>query len=301
MSGSSAKPGIDDLVTVRDWLRYGTSRFTAEGLVFGHGTATAMDEAAYLILHTLHLPVDQVDAWLDCRLTKPEREQVAAIIGQRIATRKPAPYLTNEAWIGAHSFYVDERVIVPRSYIGELLRERLASVVAHPDETASVLDLCTGSGCLAILAAFAFPTAAIDAADVSAEALAVAERNVAEYGLEDRIRIVRSDVFAALQGSRYDLIISNPPYVSAESMAAFPPEYLAEPALAHAGGRDGLDLVRKIIKGAKAHLTGGGSLVAEIGSGRDLLEAEFPDLAFLWLDTETSEGEVFALAAADLT
>ncbi len=223
------KTAIDDLATVRDWLRFATSRFTAENLAFGHGTSRAVDEAAYLILHTLHLPVDELDPWLDCRLTRAERGEVAAIIDKRITTRKPAPYLTNEAWIKGHSFYCDERVIVPRTYFGELLEDRLSAVVADPDAVESVLDLCTGSGCIAILAAMTFPNATVDAVDISPDALAVAERNVAEYGLEDRIHLARSDLFAALGDKRYDLILSNPPYVSAEAMAAFPPEYRAEP------------------------------------------------------------------------
>jgi ribosomal protein L3 glutamine methyltransferase len=288
------------LLTVRDWLRYATSRFTQAGLVYGHGTASALDEAAYLILHTLHLPIDQLDPWLDARLTLDERRALEAIVARRIATRKPAPYLTNEAWVQGHAFYVDERVIVPRSYIGELMGGGLEGVVADPDGVERVLDLCTGSGCLAVLAALRFPEATVDASDVSADALAVAKRNVATYGLEERIELVRSDLFAGLAGRMYDLILSNPPYVSAEAVAAFPPEYAAEPVLAHAGGEDGLDLVRRILAEAGRHLTAEGMLVVEIGTGRDILEAEFPRLPFLWLDTADSQGEVFALAAKDL-
>jgi ribosomal protein L3 glutamine methyltransferase len=288
------------LVTVRDWLRYATSRFTQAGLAFGHGTASALDEAAYLILHTLHLPIDQLDPWLDARLTLDERKALEAIVAKRITTRKPAPYLTNEAWVQGHAFYVDERVIVPRSYIGELMGDGLEGVVADPDRVESVLDLCTGSGCLAVLAALRFPQARVDASDVSADALAVAERNVTAYGLGERIELVRSDLFAGLAGRTYDLILSNPPYVSAEAVAAFPPEYAAEPVLAHAGGEDGLDLVRRILAEAGRHLTADGTLVVEIGTGRDILQAEFPRLPFLWLDTAESEGEVFALKAKDL-
>jgi ribosomal protein L3 glutamine methyltransferase len=294
------KTAIDDLVTVRDWLRFAVSRFTAENLAFGHGTSRAVDEAAYLILHTLHLPIDELDPWLDCRLTRAEREQVSAIVEKRIVTRKPAPYLTNEAWIRGHSFYCDERVLVPRTYFGELLEDRLSAVVADPDAVESVLDLCTGSGCIAILAAMTFPNAAVDAVDISPDALAVAERNVAEYGLEDRIRIIRSDLFAGLAGKRYDLILSNPPYVAAEAMAAFSAEYRAEPVIAHAGGGDGMDLVRRIIESAGRHLTPDGALVVEVGTGGPLLERDFPSLPFLWLATEESEGEVFALPASTL-
>jgi ribosomal protein L3 glutamine methyltransferase len=294
------KNAIDELATVRDWLRFAASRFTAERLAFGHGTSRAVDEAAYLILHTLHLPIDDLDPWLDCRLTRAEREEVAAIIDKRIVTRKPAPYLTNEAWIKGHSFYCDERVIVPRTYFGELLEDRLSAVVADADAVESVLDLCTGSGCIAILAALTFPNAAVDAVDISPDALAVAERNVAEYGLEDRIRLIKSDLFAALAGKHYDLILSNPPYVDAEAMEAFPAEYKSEPAIAHAGGGDGMEIVRRIIENAGRHLTPDGALVVEVGTGASLLERDFPRLPFLWLNTEESEGEVFALPASAL-
>jgi ribosomal protein L3 glutamine methyltransferase len=300
----TAMPTTEDLeqelITLRDWLRYAVSRFNAAGLAYGHGTATALDEAAYLLLHTLHLPVDQLDPWLDARLPMADRRALREIIEKRITTRKPAPYLTNEAYVQGHSFYVDERVIVPRSYIGELLAKGLAGVVADPDALDRVLDLGTGSGCLAILAALAFPNAQIDASDVSKDALAVAERNVADYGLQDRIGLVQSDLFGALGGRRYDLILANPPYVSAAAMADFPPEYAAEPRLAHAGGADGLDLVRRILAEAADHLSPEGALVVEVGTGRDILEREYPRLPFLWLDTAESEGEVFAVSAAAL-
>jgi len=288
------------LLTVRDWLRYSVSRFSQAGLVYGHGTATALDEAAYLILHTLQLPIDQLDPWLDARLTLAERQAVGAIIAKRIAMRKPAPYLTNEAWVQGHAFYVDERVIVPRSYIGELLGSGLSAVVADPEAVNRVLDLCTGSGCLAILAALALPNAVIDASDISADALTVAERNIATYELGDRIALVRSDLFAGLAGRTYDLILSNPPYVSAAAVAAFPPEYAAEPRLAHLGGEHGLDVVLRILAEASAHLTETGVLVVEIGTGREVLEETFPGLPFLWLDSADSAGEVFALTAKDL-
>jgi ribosomal protein L3 glutamine methyltransferase len=290
----SGEPGLE-LATVRDWLRYAVSRFNRARLVYGHGTATAFDEAAFLILHTLHLPVDQIDPWLEARVLPAERRALADIVERRIASRKPAPYLTNEAWIGSCSFYVDERVIVPRSYIGELLRGGLAGAVSDPAGVRSILDLCTGSGCLAILAAQAFPDANVDAGDISADALAVAERNVADYGLQDRIELIRSDLFDGLAERRYDLILANPPYVSDAAVAAFPPEYAAEPVAAHAGGGDGLDIVRRILRDAARHLTPEGTLVVEIGSGREILEREYPDAPFLWLDTAASEGEVFAL------
>jgi ribosomal protein L3 glutamine methyltransferase len=291
---------IAELVTIRDWLRWGVSRFNEARLVYGHGTADAHDEAAFLILHTLHLPIDRLEPFLDARLTVPEREAVSAILEARITTRKPAPYLTNEAFIQGHSFYVDERVIVPRSYIGELLGDGLAGVVEEPGRVARVLDLCTGSGCLAILAALAFPAARIDAVDISAPALEVARRNVADYGLEGRIALIEGDLWTPLAGRRYDLILANPPYVDAAAMAAFPPEHRHEPALAHAGGADGLDLVRAILASAGQHLEPGGNLVVEIGRGRARLEAERPELDCVWLDTEGSEGEVLWLPASGL-
>src|SRR3990170_6159367 len=231
MASLDDKSALDDLATVRDWLRYGVSRFTAAGLVYGHGTSTALDEAAFLILKTLHLPIDALEPWLEARLTRRGREQVAEIFEKRIATRKPAPYLVNEAWVQGHSFYVDERVFVPRSYIGELLEGGLSAVVADREAVGRVLDLCTGSGCLAILAALAFPKARVDATDISDDALAVAQRNVADYRLEDRVRLMKSDLFPAVGAARYDLIVSNPPYVGAAAMAAFPPEHRAEPHL----------------------------------------------------------------------
>jgi ribosomal protein L3 glutamine methyltransferase len=294
-----------ELVTIRDWLRYAASRFGAAGLAYGHGSSTALDEAAYLILHTLHLPIDQLDPWLDARLLPAERQALQDTIEARIATRKPAAYLTNEAWIGGHSFYVDERVIVPRSFIGELL----CKYAALPDERLpgldplsvnAILELCTGSGCLAILAGLAFPNATVDASDISVDALAVAERNVRDYGLEERISLQRSDLFAAHAGKRYDLIIANPPYVTAEAMAAFPPEYAAEPKIAHDGGVDGLAIVRRILAEAEAHLSPEGALMMEVGTGRAGLEEEVPQLPFLWLDTAESEGEVFVLPASAL-
>jgi ribosomal protein L3 glutamine methyltransferase len=291
---------LAQLATVRDWLRYAVTRFNAAGVVYGHGTATALDEAAFLILHTLHLPVDQLEPWLDCHLLTAERRAVLEIIEARIRTRKPAPYLTKQAWIQGHSFYVDERVIVPRSYIGELLAGDLEGMASEPESIGSVLDLCTGSGCLAILAALWFENARIDASDVSPDALAVAEHNVGDYGLGERIELIHSDLFAGLAGRRYDLILSNPPYVDRAAVAAFPPEYAAEPRLGHLGGEDGLDLVRRLLAQAADHLTPEGRLVVEIGRGRELLEAEYPRVPFLWLDTAESEGEVFSLSRSDL-
>jgi ribosomal protein L3 glutamine methyltransferase len=289
------------LVTVRDWLRYAVSRFNQAELVYGHGTATASDEAAFLILHTLRLPIHQIDPWLDARLLPAERLELKGILDRRISSRKPAAYLTNEAWIGSCSFYVDERAIVPRSYIGELLDDGLADVISDSSTVGRILDLCTGSGCLAILAALAFPRSSLDASDISDDALAVARRNVAEYGLEERISLIRSDLFGNLGKQQYDLILANPPYVSDQAIAAFPLEYAAEPVIAHAGGRDGMHIVRRILAEAAGYLTHRGILVAEIGTGREILERDYPKLPFLWLDTEKSRGEVFALPRASMT
>ncbi|WP_296755886.1 50S ribosomal protein L3 N(5)-glutamine methyltransferase [Thiobacillus sp.] len=290
----------ESLITVRDWLRFAVSRFNEAKLFFGHGSDNAFDEAAYLILHTLHLPLDRLEPFLDASLTHGESEQVQAALERRVGERLPAAYITNEAWLGEHRFYVDERVIVPRSFIAELLHEQLAPWVEDPDAVGSALDLCTGSGCLAILAALAFPDSRIDAVDLSGDALAVAAKNVADYGLADRIELIESDLFAALNGRTYDVIVSNPPYVNAEAVAALPPEYRAEPALALGSGEDGLDATRQILAQAKTHLNPGGLLLVEIGHNRDALEAAYPALPFTWLDTEGGDQFVFMLRREDL-
>jgi ribosomal protein L3 glutamine methyltransferase len=293
---------LQDLMTVRDWLRYGVTRFEEAALTYGHGTDNAVDEAAFLILAYLRLPIEDAAPWLDCRLTLPERRGLLDLIEARISTRKPAPYLVRRAYIGAHRFHVDERVIVPRSFIGELLvRDQLAQFLPDPGGVQAILELCTGSGCLAILAALQFPAADVVASDISSDALDVAQINVTAYGLNDKVSLVQSDLFETLPaGARYDLIIANPPYVTQAAVDAFPPEYRAEPQLAHLGGEDGLDLVTRIINDASRFLTDKGLLVVELGQAREALEALRPDLPFLWLDTETSEGEVFALTAAEL-
>jgi ribosomal protein L3 glutamine methyltransferase len=289
-----------DLHTVRDFIRYAVSRFTAAGLFFGHGSDNAWDEAAYLTLHTLYLPLDRLEPFLDARLLAHEREALLDIYQRRCQERLPAAYLTHEAWLGEHRFYVDERVIVPRSFIAELLADRLAPWIEQPDEVVSALDLCTGSGCLAILATLAFPEAKVDAVDLSPEALAVAERNVADYRLAERIQLIHSDAFAQLQGRRYDLILANPPYVDAESVAALPPEYLHEPEMALGSGADGLDFTRIILRQAKRHLHPEGLLIVEIGHNRAALEEAFPNLPFTWLETTAGGDYVFLLQAADL-
>jgi ribosomal protein L3 glutamine methyltransferase len=288
-----------ELLTVRDWLRYAVSRFNAAQLAYGHGTHTALDEAAYLLLNRLHLPVDDINPWLDATLLPEERQKLYDIVEERISSRKPAAYLTREAWIGKNRFYIDERGIVPRSFIGELLTTGgLAHLRLGGDNEPRVLDLCTGSGCLAILCALAFENARVDASDVSTDALDVAARNVHEYRLQDRIVLAQGDLFAPWVGNRYDLIVANPPYVDDAARAAFPPEYAAEPAIAHAGGADGLAIVRRILAEGADFLTPNGTLVVEIGSGRTILEQQYPQVDFLWLDTAESEGEVFALSTS---
>lgn len=293
------------LKTVRDYIRYAVSRFNRADLTYGHGTTNAYDEAVFMVLETLKLPIDQLDPYLDARLTLPERQAVAAIIDARVTTRKPAPYLTNTAYIQGVPFYVDERVIVPRSYIGELLFSEMFggedfTLVEDPTEVSRVLDLCTGSGCLAILASQIFPVAEIDAVDLSPAALEVARRNVADHGLDERITLLQGDLFAPLKGRKYDLIITNPPYVDAEAMAALPPEFRHEPEMALGSGVDGFDIVRRILKTAAKHLTEDGGLICEFGTGREVLEEEFPDVDFLWLETANSFGEVFWLTRDQL-
>jgi ribosomal protein L3 glutamine methyltransferase len=304
-----AKPNpsaaASQLSTIRDFLRWALSEFRRARIVHGHGTTSATDEAAFLILETLRLPVDDINPWLDAKLLDHERSAVANIIRARIETRMPAPYLVRRAYIHGVSFYVDERVIVPRSFIGELMFSGIfggdeAPLIEDVTHVTSVLDLCTGSGCLAILAAGIFPEAEIDAADLSADALEVARINVAEHEVAERVNLRQGDLFEAVDGATYDLIICNPPYVAAGEVHAFPPEYGHEPVMAHIGGEDGLDLVRRILGEAADHLNPGGGLICEIGTGRERLVADYPQLDFLWLDTEESQGEVFWITREQL-
>jgi len=286
--------------TVRDLMRYAVSRFTEAQVSFGHGTANAYDEAAYLILHTLHLPLDMLDPFLDAQLLDSERDTVMHMIERRATERVPAAYITGEAWMHGYRFTVDERVIVPRSLIGEVLHERLHPWIDEPEAVSAVLELCTGSGCLAILAADAFPNSEVDAVDVSTDALEVAHRNVTDYTLDDRIALFAGDLYEPLPQRRYDLIISNPPYVNAESMLSLPAEYRHEPTLALAGGIDGMDLVRRIIGEAREWLTDDGLLVIEIGNERANVEAAFGGLDLTWLTTSAGDDAVFLIHAADL-
>jgi ribosomal protein L3 glutamine methyltransferase len=302
------KAGAGELKTLLDFVRYAVSRFTEAGLVFAHGTTDPVAEAAFIICEALHLHPDQFEAFATARVTAAEGNKILDLIARRVSTRKPAAYLVNKIYMRGLPFYVDERTIVPRSFIGELLDdhfggdgdEEAGALISDPLAVESVLDLCTGSGCLAILASRNFPNAEIDAVDISKDALEVAARNVGNYGLQDRLTLYRGDLFAPLGGKRYDLIISNPPYVDAEGMAGLPRECRAEPRLAFDGGPDGIDIVRRILDEAAAHLTPQGGLLCEVGRCRPQLDAAYPELPLLWLDTEDSEGEVFWIAAADL-
>ena len=304
----SIKVAAGELLTLFDFVRYAVSRFAEAKLVFAHGTTDPVAEAAFLVGETLHLHPDQFETFATARVTAAEGKAILDLIERRVATRKPAAYLVNKIYMRGLPFYVDERTIVPRSFIGELLDSHFGgddednggSLLGDPLSVEHVLDLCTGSGCLAILASRNFPNAAIDAVDISKDALAVAARNVADYGLEDRLTLHQGDLFKPLGKRRYDLIITNPPYVDAEGMAALPRECRAEPELAFDGGADGLDIVRRILDQAGEHLTPQGGLLCEIGRGREQLEDAYPQLPLLWLDTEDSDGEVFWIGAADL-
>lgn len=287
---------MNNLKTIRDILRYAVTSFNKAGLVHGHGTTSVIDEAAFLILESLKLPIDDINPWADARLTSAEREAVLALIDQRIQTRKPAAYLVNRCYMQGVSFYVDERAIIPRSYIGEMMAKGLLADldIVHSRIT-KVLDLCTGSGCLAILAAAQFPSAEIHAIELSSDALEVAKINVHEHEMAERITLHQGDLFVPVAKMKFDFIIANPPYVAKAEVDAFPPEYAAEPQMAHLGGADGFDLVRRILLDAPTYLNKGGGLLCEVGTGGEILEAEFPQFNFLWLDAEEAEGEVFYL------
>ena len=284
-----------ELETLRDYLRYAVSRFSHAGLAFGHGFANAYDEAAYLLLRALHLPQDRLEPFLDARLSASERAELGVLLARRIDDRIPAAYLTHEAWLGDFRFYVDERVVIPRSFIAEVLHEGLAPYLPDPAAVRSALDLCTGSGCLAILMAHAWPEADVDAVDLSSDALAVAQRNVSDYALAGRINLIRSDLFDNVPPKSYDLVISNPPYVTTVAMEELPPEYRHEPALALAGGDDGLDAVHTILRKAPQFMERDGVLVVEIGHGRAAIEAAYPRMPFVWLATASSDSAVFLL------
>ncbi|PZU85754.1 MAG: 50S ribosomal protein L3 N(5)-glutamine methyltransferase [Shinella sp.] len=294
-----------ELITLRDYWRYAISRFNAADLSYGHGTTTASDDAAFLLLDSLDLPIDALDPFLDARLLSSERRLLADRIDARVRTRKPSAYLTGRSYIQGVRFHVDERVIVPRSHIGEILfaeylNPQGSSFLPDPMAVESAVDICTGSGCLAVLAAKFLPNAAVDAVDLSADALEVAKLNLREHEVEDQVSLFEGDLFAPLAGRRYDLIITNPPYVDHAAMDDYPAEFRAEPVMAHDGGEDGLDLVRKILEEAADYLNPGGGMICEIGSGREILEEEFPHLEFVWLETAESQDAVFWITAEAL-
>jgi ribosomal protein L3 glutamine methyltransferase len=291
---------IDTLITLRDLLRYAVSRFNAAKLFFGHGSSNAMDEAAYLLLHTLHLPLDQLEPFLDARLLPHEISAALKVIEQRAEERLPAAYITNEAWLGSYRFYVDQRVIVPRSFIAELIPDQFSPWIEDASEVTNILDLCTGSGCLPILLADSFPNANVDAVDISVDALAVARRNVDDYTLQDRITLIESDLYDKVPQKQYDVIVSNPPYVNSDSMGKLPEEYQREPQIALAGGTDGMDLVRTIVAGASKRLTKSGILIVEVGHERAYAEAAFPELELTWLTTSAGDDMLFLVTAKQL-
>ena len=289
-----------DLHTIRDWLRFAVSRFEASNIFFGHGTDNAYDEAVWLILSALHLPHDTLENFLDARLLAPERQRLQELIRRRITDRTPTAYLVNEAWLKGFKFYVDERVIVPRSFIAELLEDSLSPWIEYPELVESAADICTGSGCLGVLLANAFPNAQVDVVDISPDALAVADINISNYGLENQVHAIESDMFSNLAGKTYDLIISNPPYVDAPSMEALPEEYRNEPQIALGSGIAGLDHTHTLLREAKKHLNDNGLLVVEIGHNRDALLEAYPELPFTWLEVDSGNEFVFLLTKEQL-
>ena len=286
--------------TVRDLLRYAVTRFTREKLFFGHGSENAFDEAAYLILHTLSLPIDRLEPFLDARLLPEEIASVMDIIERRVTDRIPAAYLTGEAWLQGYSFHVERGVIIPRSFLAELIVEQFAPWVPDPDGITDILELCTGSGCLAIMLADQFPNATVDAVELSPAALGVAQMNIDRYGMRDRIQLHHADLYDGIPDKRYQLILTNPPYVNQSSMENLPPEYLHEPQMALAGGFDGMDIVRRIVRTAGERLTDDGLLIVEIGNEAEHAIAAFPELELTWLSTSGGDDRVFLLTAEQL-
>jgi ribosomal protein L3 glutamine methyltransferase len=291
---------INELITVRDWIRYAVSQFEASDIFYGHGTDNAYDEAVWLIMSAVHLPMDTLNNFLDARLTTAERVKLTDLIEQRITQHTPTAYLVKEAWLQGLKFYVDERVLIPRSFIAELLAQELSPWIEFPEMVESAADICTGSGCLGVLLASTFPNAAIDVIDISQDAIDVANINIANYGLENQITAIQSDMFTALKGKTYDLIISNPPYVDAPSMAALPAEYQNEPQLALGSGVAGLDHTHTILREAGKHLNDDGILIVEIGHNREALEAAYPNIVFNWLEVSSGNAFVFLLTKSQL-
>jgi len=289
-----------ELLTIRDWLRYAVSQFEASDIFYGHGTDNAYDEAVWLVMSALHLPMDTLNNFFDARITNAERSKLSQLLEQRISSHTPTAYLVKEAWLQGLKFFVDERVLVPRSFIAELLNDDLSPWIEYPELVESAADICTGSGCLGIMLASAFPNAAVDVVDISTDALDVANINIANYGLEDQITAIQSDMFTALKGRKYDVIISNPPYVDAPSMAELPAEYRNEPKIALGSGNDGLDHTHTLLREAGHYLNENGILIVEIGHNRDALQAAYPNIAFNWLEVSSGNEFVFLLTKAQL-
>lgn len=291
---------ITNLSSIRDYIRWAASCFTEARVFFGHGTVTALDEAAALVLHTIHQPYDLSNFYLEAVLTMEERQAVIDIVERRIRERKPSAYLTNEAVFAGLSFYVDERVLVPRSPIAELIEQRFSPWVDEV-QVGRILDLCTGSACIAIACAYAFPDALVDAVDLSMDALAVAEINVRQHGVSDSVTLYHSDLFEQLPPAQYDIIVSNPPYVSLTEWGQLPPEFHSEPGMGFKGGDSGLDLVHRILVDAEEYLSEQGILIVEVGSSAETLQACFPTVPFFWLDFERGGEGVFLLTAEQLS
>jgi ribosomal protein L3 glutamine methyltransferase len=300
MANNTQISATSELFTIRDWIRYAVSQFEASDVFYGHGTDNAYDEAVWLIMSGLHLPMDTLNNFLDARITADERIKLAHFIEQRITKHTPTAYLLKEAWLQGLKFYVDERVLIPRSFIAELLADGLSSWIEFPEMVESAADICTGSGCLGILLASVFPNAEIDVIDISQDAIDVANINIANYSLQEQVTAIKSDMFTALKGKKYDLIISNPPYVDAPSMATLPQEYQNEPQLALGSGDAGLDHTHTILREAANYLNDDGILIVEIGHNREALEAAYPNIIFNWLEVSSGNEFVFLLTKSQL-
>lgn len=300
MANNTQNLAVQELFTIRDWIRYAVSQFEGSDVFYGHGTDNAYDEAVWLIMSALHLPMDTLNNFLDARITADERIKLASFIEQRITKHTPTAYLLKEAWLQGLKFYVDERVLIPRSFIAELLADGLSSWIEFPEMVESAADICTGSGCLGILLASVFPNAEVDVIDISQDAIDVANINITNYSLQEQVTAIKSDMFTALKGKQYDLIISNPPYVDAPSMAALPQEYQNEPQLALGSGDAGLDHTHTILREAANYLNDDGILIVEIGHNREALEAAYPNIIFNWLEVSSGNEFVFLLTKSQL-
>lgn len=291
---------VANLLTIRDVTRWAMSEMERNAISLGHGTADFWEEATFLVMRTLKLPFDRLETFWGAHLTPQELEEVLCNIDLRVHMKKPVPYLIKEGWLSDHCFYVDERVLIPRSFIAELLEESLSPWIDDPESVTSVLDMCTGSGCLAILAAETFPNAAVTGADISPDALDVAKINRTRFGLDDDLELVQTDLFTNLKDRKFDLIISNPPYVTEAAMEELPAEYRHEPALALGAGRDGMDILRRMMPVLADYLTDDGMAVIEIGDGREAFEALWPTLPVTWLTTSGGDDMVFLVKRSDL-